>query len=80
MKYDELGNYEEKDSLELDRLLNELTLELEEDYKKFETTKDSNEKLDAHNDIKFEKEQIMRIKSILKAREDDEIDELGMRR
>ena len=30
--------------------------------------------------MEFEKEQIMRIKSILKAREDDEIDELGMRR
>ena len=76
MRYDKLGNYDEKDSLDLARLLNELENEIERDYKIFETTTNSEQKLDAHNDIKFEEEQIRRIKEVLNKRGAARIEEM----
>ena len=68
MIYSELGNYEEKDSLDLRRLLDELDEEIKRDRKIFETTTNANQKLDAHNDIKYEEEQVRRIKEELQKR------------
>ena len=53
--------YETKELTPEDKLI----AEREEDYKIFEDTNNSSQKLDAHNDVKFEDEQIAYINKLL---------------
>ena len=59
------GFCRDKTTEELESILDKLIAEREEDYKIFEDTNNSSQKLDAHNDVKFEDEQIAYINKLL---------------